>query len=68
MARIKGRPVRGAHVDQAHDHHPDWLARLRAALERAVWAAYGWDNDPAEEKDEAIPAGLVELNWTRATR
>jgi hypothetical protein len=37
-----------------------------AALDRAVWAAYGWDDDPATTTDEAILARLLALNGERA--
>ena len=47
---------------------PSWLANLHAALDRAVWAAYGWDGDPSETADEAILERLLALNGERASR
>jgi hypothetical protein len=39
---------------------PTWLAMLHADLDRAVWAAYGWeDADPATAADEVILARLL---------
>lgn len=35
-------------------------------LDRAVWAAYGWPEEPAETDDETILARLLALNLERA--
>ncbi len=44
-----------------------WLAVLHTALDRAVWAAYGWDDpDPAAVPDEAILARLLAINLERS--
>ena len=50
------------------DHaRPAWLAHLHAALDRAVWAAYGWDDpDPGAVPEDAILARLLALNLTRS--
>jgi hypothetical protein len=37
-----------------------------AALDRAVWAVYGWEDDPGQTGDEAILARLLALNGARA--
>ncbi len=40
-----------------------------AALDRAVWAAYGWDDpDPATVDDDTILARLLALNLERSGR
>jgi hypothetical protein len=45
-----------------------WLANLHAALDRAVWVAYGRDDpDPAEVADDKILARLRALHLERAT-
>ncbi len=50
----------------------DWypangIALHEAALDRAVWAAYGWhDSDPAKVPDETILTRLLALNGGRA--
>ncbi|MBA3415307.1 MAG: class I SAM-dependent DNA methyltransferase, partial [Chloroflexia bacterium] len=49
-----------------YNERPTWLANLHAALDRAVWAAYGWADDPAETTAEAILARLLGLNGARA--
>jgi hypothetical protein len=50
-----------------YNHRPTWLANLHAALDRAVWAAYGWnDPDPAATSDETILERLLALNQERA--
>lgn len=45
-----------------------WLANLHATLDRAVWAAYDWPDDPAETTDELILERLLALNQLRAAR
>jgi hypothetical protein len=50
-----------------YNERPTWLALLHADLDRAVWAAYGWDNaDPAAVADDDILARLLDLNGARA--
>jgi hypothetical protein len=40
---------------------------LHADLDRAVWAAYGWDDaDPAAVPEDAILGRLLALNGARA--
>ncbi len=42
---------------------------LHAALDRAVWAAYGWDDpDPATTEEDAILGRLLALNGERASQ
>jgi hypothetical protein len=51
-----------------YNERPAWLAQAHAALDRAVWAAYGWDDaEPAATSDETILARLLDLNETRST-
>ena len=50
-----------------YNARPMWLANLHAALDRAVWAAYGWDDsDPARTTDEEILGRLLVLNLARS--
>jgi type II restriction/modification system DNA methylase subunit YeeA len=49
-----------------YNQRPTWLANLHAALDRAVWAAYGWTDDPAETTDEEILTRLLALNLQRS--
>ena len=50
-----------------YNARPAWLAHAHAALDRAVWAAYGWDEaDLARTSDEAILERLLALNRERA--
>jgi type II restriction/modification system DNA methylase subunit YeeA len=49
-----------------YNTRPAWLAAAHAALDRAVWAAYGWEDDPAATTDEEILARLLALNGERA--
>ena len=58
----------GKTLTKLYNERPAWLAHLHAALDRAVWAAYGWDDpDPAAVEDDAILARLLALNLERAS-
>jgi len=51
-----------------YNARPAWLANLHAALDRTVWAAYGWaDSDPAAVAEDDILARLLALNLARST-
>ena len=45
-----------------YNARPTWLANAHVRLDRAVWAAYGWPEDPAATDDETILARLLALN------
>jgi hypothetical protein len=50
-----------------YNARPAWLATAHDALDRAVWAAYGWDDvDPEATSDEEILGRLLALNQARA--
>ena len=50
-----------------YNQRPAWLAHAHAALDRAVWAAYGWeDAEPATVEEDVILARLLALNLARA--
>ena len=49
-----------------YNERPTWIANLHAALDRAVWSAYGWTDDPAETTDEEILERLLALNGERS--
>jgi type II restriction/modification system DNA methylase subunit YeeA len=51
-----------------YNARPTWLANAHAALDRAVWAAYGWPGDevPAEVAEDVILSRLLALNQQRA--
>jgi len=44
-----------------------WLVELHAALDRTVWSAYGWEDNPTQPSDETILERLLALNLERAT-
>jgi len=48
---------------------PIWLQNAHAALDRAVWSAYGWPEDevPAEVMEDVILSRLLALNQERAS-
>jgi hypothetical protein len=51
-----------------YNQRPTWLQHAHAALDRAVWAAYGWDDpDPAAVEEDTILARLLALNGERAS-
>jgi len=45
---------------------PTWLQHLHAALDAAVFAAYGWPESPSELDDETMLGRLLALNLERA--
>lgn len=49
-----------------YNQRPAWLAQAHAALDRAVAAAYGWDEDPATLSEEEILRRLLGVNRARA--
>ena len=53
-------------LTRLYSARPAWLAHRHAALDRAVWAASGWTDDPAATTDDAILARLLALNGERA--
>jgi hypothetical protein len=51
-----------------YNGRPTWLALPHADLDRAVWAAYGWDDaDPAAVAEDAIVARVLALNRATAS-
>jgi type II restriction/modification system DNA methylase subunit YeeA len=51
-----------------YNARPQWLANAHAALDRAVWVAYGWDDpDPATVEEDTILSRLLALNLERST-
>jgi type II restriction/modification system DNA methylase subunit YeeA len=51
-----------------YNERPTWLLNLHAALDRAVWDAYGWAEDevPADVAEEVILERVLELSGERA--
>jgi len=50
-----------------HNARPTRLAHAHTALDRAIWAAYGWDDpEPATTPEDTILARLLALNLERA--
>jgi type II restriction/modification system DNA methylase subunit YeeA len=50
-----------------YNERPAWLANAHAALDRAVWNAYGWPEDevPAEVDENVMLGRLLALNSDR---
>ena len=57
--------LKGRTLTALYNAQPAWLGHLHAALDRAVWAAYGWDGEPGETADEAILGRRLALNRER---
>jgi len=50
-----------------YNARPAWLEHAHAALDHAVWTAYGWDDPaPAAVPEDAILARLLALNGERS--
>jgi hypothetical protein len=45
---------------------PPWLGLAHARLDRAVFTAYGWDEDPEEFLEEEMIRRLLALNLRRS--
>lgn len=51
-----------------YNQRPAWLQQAHNALDRAVWAAYGWeDTDPAVVAEDVILGRLLALNLSRSS-
>lgn len=48
-----------------YNQRPTWLANAHHALDTAVFAAYGWPENPADLRDTEILRRLLELNLQR---
>ncbi len=50
-----------------YNARPVWLQQAHVALDRAVWAAYGWDDpNPTTVEEDVLLARLLALNLERA--
>lgn len=60
-------PLKQRTLTKLYNERPTWLVQAHAALDRAVWAAYGWDNsDPAAVSEDEVLARLLRLNQERS--
>jgi type II restriction/modification system DNA methylase subunit YeeA len=51
-----------------YNARPQWLTNAHDTLDRAVWAAYGWDDsDPSAVEEDTILSRLLALNQRRAS-
>jgi hypothetical protein len=51
-----------------YNQRPAWLQMAHERLDRAVWAAYGWTDTPADTTEDDLLTRLLELNRERAGR
>jgi len=50
-----------------YNARPTWLQHAHSALDRAVWAAYGWDDPvPSDVEEDVVLSRLLALNGVRA--
>ncbi len=48
-----------------YNDYPEWLANLHAQLNRAVFDAYNWPENPQDLDDDTVLERLLELNLSR---
>jgi len=60
------RELKQRTLTNLYNARPAWLQHRHADLDRAVFAAYGWAEDPAMLDEETILARLLALNLERA--
>jgi hypothetical protein len=66
-AITSGTALKQRTLTNLYNARPAWLANAHAALDRAVWAAYGWDDpEPAGVDEDTVLARLLALNLERA--
>jgi type II restriction/modification system DNA methylase subunit YeeA len=63
---ISESELRKRTLTNLYNARPAWLEQAHAALDRTVWIAYGWEEDPAVTTDEEILSRLLALNRERA--
>ncbi len=64
--RISQAELKKRTLTNLYNQRPSWLQHAHAALDRAVWAAYGWDDPaPATVEEDTILARLLALNLDR---
>ena len=49
-----------------YNARPSWLAMAHERLDRAVWSAYGWEEEPTETTEDDLLTRLLALNGERA--
>lgn len=55
-------------LTKLYNERPTWLVQAHAALDRPVWAAYGWDDpDPAAVSEDEVLARLLQVNTERSS-
>jgi len=64
-----GAELKKRTLTNLYNQRPSWLQHAHADLDRAVWAAYGWDDPvPAEVAEDTILSRLLALNLERSSR
>jgi hypothetical protein len=62
-----GAELKKRTLTNLYNLRPTWLNNAHALLDRAVWAAYGWnDPDPSTVNEDTILARILALNGDRA--
>ena len=55
-------------LTELYNTRPTWLAIAHNRLNRAVWSAYGWEDDPTETTEDELLTRLLALNLERAVQ
>jgi type II restriction/modification system DNA methylase subunit YeeA len=50
-----------------YNQRPTWLQNAHQRLDRAVWQAYGWTDNPSETTEDEILTRLLALNQARTS-
>ncbi len=58
--------LEGRTLTSLYNARPTWLANAHAVLDRAVYAAYRWEEDPEQISEEELLKRLLGLNALRA--
>jgi hypothetical protein len=60
-SNLKEKTASQSHFNDLYNQRPTWLQNAHAALDRAVWDAYGWPEDevPGEVEEDVILSRLL---------
>ena len=61
-----GTELKKRTLTNLYNQRPTWLQHAHARLDRAIWLAYGWEDDPSETTEDELLSRLLALNGERA--
>jgi type II restriction/modification system DNA methylase subunit YeeA len=65
VAPISETELKKRTLTNLYNARPAWLQMAHERLDRAVWSAYGWDDDPTETTEDELLTRLLTLNGER---